>query len=217
MVDLFCGPGGASCGYHRAGFEVVGVDSTFQINYPYRFIKWDALKVNTTRFDVIAASPPCQRYSKTRHLTSQHPARHRKDHPDLVEPTRELLKATGKPYIIENVEGAPLIDPVLVCGAAFNLGALCKDGVYRHLRRHRLFESNVPLVGTGCHCKPGVPIIGVYGHGSAGSKAVRGYQGTVTEREQALDVDWARSTEMSQMVPPAYCQFLGKQLLEAIS
>ena len=149
LLDLFCGAGGASEGYRRAGFEVVGVDIKPQPHYPFDFIEADALTVGggpewiASYFDAVHASPPCQAHSSLRHLQSTASV-------DLIAETRELLRQTGLPYIIENVVGAPLLDPVKLCGSSLGLGAMCEDGKWRQLRRHRLFESNVPLMGPPC-------------------------------------------------------------------
>src|SRR5262249_42856191 len=124
LLDLFCGAGGAAMGYHRAGFEVVGVDIKPQPNYPFQFVCADALAVlrgeadidigRPERIDAIHASPPCQAYSVLKHLSSG-------DHPDLVAETRTLLQSTGLLYVIENVPGAPLRDPVTICGSSLGL------------------------------------------------------------------------------------------------
>src|SRR5512139_314282 len=144
ILDLFCGAGGAAVGYHRAGFDVVGVDINPQPNYPFEFVQADALwalqqlqvgsllDYHLSDFDAIHASPPCQRYSTATKRNGTE-----LEHPDLIGPTRELLQATGLPYVIENVVGAPLRDSILLCGSWFALGA---DG-YR-LKRHRLFETS---------------------------------------------------------------------------
>ena len=127
LLDLYCCAGGAAVGYHRAGFDVVGVDIAFQRNYPYEFHQGDALDYvaeHGHEFDAIHASPPCQAFSKTRTL-------HNNEHPDLVAPTREALQATGKPYIIENVTSAPLRPDVTLCGLMFGLKVF----------RHRIFET----------------------------------------------------------------------------
>jgi DNA (cytosine-5)-methyltransferase 1 len=207
LLDLFCGAGGCAVGYHRAGFRVHGVDMDWQANYPFRFLQWDALRINPRDFDVIHASPPCQLWSMTAYRTG-------KTYPDLITPLRERLAEWGKPYIIENVEGAPLKSAAMLCGRYFDLGTPCKDGVYRYLRRHRYFESTFDLTGTGCHCVPGDPIIGVYGQGSATTTGRRGYQGTVKEREIVMGIDWMYSSEMSQAIPPVYTEYLGRQILE---
>lgn len=139
LLDLFCGAGGCSKGYADAGFYVVGVDVEPQPNYPFRFIQADALEFlregRWQGFDVIHASPPCQRYSAAAeiHDTSER-------HPDLIDPTRALLRATGLPWVMENVERAPLETTLRLCGSMFELGVL----------RHRLFESNVLMLGPIC-------------------------------------------------------------------
>lgn len=162
VLDLFCCAGGAAMGYHRAGFEVVGVDLAPQPNYPFEFIQADALEYvaeHGHEFDVRHASPPCQAFSKTRTL-------HGNTHPELVEPTREALREVGGPYIIENVVGAPLEDPLMLCGSEFGMQAPDVDGTPLKLLRHRLFESNVPLMGAGgCRHDPGILTASVYGAG----------------------------------------------------
>jgi DNA (cytosine-5)-methyltransferase 1 len=208
MIDLFAGAGGCAMGYHRAGFEVVGVDLDWQSNYPFRFMQWDALRVNPRNFDLIHASPPCQLWSISSYRSTR-------KHPDLITPLRERLAEWNKPYVIENVEGAPLKSPVMLCGRAFSLGAVCRGGVYRHLCRHRMFESSFTLTGTRCACVQGDPVIGVYGQGSATSSN-RGYQGTVSERERAMGIDWMFSQEMAQAIPPIYCEYLGKQIIQQL-
>ena len=227
LLDLFCKAGGASVGYHRAGFEVIGVDIAPQPNYPYRFIQADAIDLLTSwvggghwyhELPTVAAwhaSPPCQRYSSMTRVRGN-PA----DHPDLVSPTRALLMATGLPYAIENVEGAPLQDAITLCGSMFGLGATCIDGQWRQLRRHRLFEGAVPLLVSPCQHR-GEPV-GVYGHGgqrttaSSGKGHNRGYMGNKAERMAAMGIDWMTGAELSQAIPPAYTEFIGRRLMAAI-
>jgi DNA (cytosine-5)-methyltransferase 1 len=155
LLDLFCGAGGAAMGYHRAGFDVVGVDHRPQPNYPFEFIETDALTFLREGgpirgwFDAIHASPPCQAYSAGARMRNGYA----KDHPRLIEPLRELLIQTGLPYVIENVPEAPLRSPMRLCGSQFGLD----------VRRHRAFESNVLLLSNGCtHDHQGV-VVGVYG------------------------------------------------------
>jgi DNA (cytosine-5)-methyltransferase 1 len=133
LLDLFCGAGGCSAGYERAGFEVVGVDIEPQPNYPFEFHQADALTFPRDGFDVIHASPPCQAFSALKHLTTR-------EHPRLVEPARAMLRESGLPYVIENVVGAPLLSPVMLCGSGFGLD----------VQRHRLFETNFPVMSPGC-------------------------------------------------------------------
>lgn len=217
LLDLFCGAGGAAMGYARAGFDVYGVDIKNQRKYPFPFTMGDALETSTERYDAIHASPPCQAYSVLNRAHAD------KTYPDLIGATREFLIDSGLPYIIENVPGAPLIDPVQLCGGYFGLGA-----AGRYLRRHRLFESNMPLKGTPCNHFEKYAI-GVYGHGkwdnntstvvgrytfTSSSKYRRGgYQGTTDEKREAMGIDWMAGEQLTQAIPPAYTEYLGKQLL----
>jgi DNA (cytosine-5)-methyltransferase 1 len=202
-------------GYAKAGFEVVGVDIDPQPRYPFRFIQTDALTLDAeflAGFDAIHASPPCQFATLLRHAPGG------KVHPNLIPATRDLLERTGLPFIIENVEPARghLRAPLLLCGSMFGLGAQGHE-----MRRHRLFESNVPLVAPG-PCKHGDgPVVGIYGgharrrsakHGGRGTKDAweGGHRGAAV---QAMGMEWATLGGMSEAIPPAYTEFLGKQLL----
>lgn len=244
LLDLFCGAGGAAMGYHRAGFEVVGVDIKPQPNFPFEFHQADALalvrdaslgcyhesahsllagrlKACLGEFDAIHASPPCQAYSVLRRANIG------TEYPDLVEPTRALLEASGLPYIIENVPGAPLRTSVILCGSMFDLKAKCEDGTVRQLRRHRLFESNIHLWQP--ECAHDGEAIGVYGGGRSPRWTFEkgatkdpygrrgGYQGTMAEKSAAMDIDWMPGSRLSQAIPPAYTEYLGRQLLEHLS
>jgi len=249
LLDLFCCEGGASMGYHRAGFEVVGVDlfkhrdeagkrvGFSRSRYPFPSAQRDALGVLTMllsgapipfecdgddllygldELDVIAASPPCQAYSITKHS-------HHIEHPALIEPVRELLVRTGKPYVIENVEGAPLLSPLRLCGSEFNLSTMDDNGRRLRLQRHRRFESNVMLLGNGgCQHDRSVQVGGAYGGGSvdrARTSKVRkrgGYTPSRAARARLLGVDWMTQAGMSQAIPPIYTQFIGEQLLDAL-
>lgn len=133
LLDLFCGAGGAAMGYHRAGFEVVGVDIKPQPRFPFEFHQGDALEFcerHGHEFDAIHASPPCQAFTSLRNSWNA------KTHPNLLPQTRELLYRCGRRFVIENVPGAPLVNPFLLCGTMFRLG--CEGA---ELRRHRYFES----------------------------------------------------------------------------
>jgi DNA (cytosine-5)-methyltransferase 1 len=236
LLDLYCGAGGAAMGYHRAGFDVVGVDIAPQPRYPFEFHKAGALEflkclreaddigdalgaLNATGglylsdFAAIHASPPCQAFTIANNIHG------RTDHPDLIRSTRRALMDAALPYVIENVPGAPLHFPILVCGLALGL----------KVRRHRLFESNVFLWGTGC---PGKEKAADYLIVFGGAVEMRGKQigrtaknGPMMRRKRlgaekgraAMGIDWPMDKgELSQTIPPAYTEFIGRQLLEAL-
>lgn len=221
LLDAFCGAGGCSVGYHRAGFDVTGVDINPQKNYPYEFHQGDALEFireHGHEFDVIHASPPCQAHTA---LRTMHNAR---THADLVPETRALLQRTGLPYVIENVPGARIENGVILCGTMFGLGF--EDA---ELRRHRLFESNVMLLSPTCrhggrgqvvgvyggHLRNRKRTIGVYGEGCLDSlrKIDRGVPDfDVIEGRRAMGIDWMTLAELCQAIPPAYTEYLGRQI-----
>ena len=207
LLDLFCGAGGASVGYARAGFEVVGVDINPQPDYPFEFHRTNALTYLLDGFDVIAASPPCKRYTPLRH-TARTPGMF-DAHPELLAPTRERLLATGLPFVIENVVGAPLINPVQYCGSSFGL----------MVRRHRQYESNIPLSPPACNHASQPVVLGVYGAGGSDSgRAKRGGGGGVKvsgkEAADALGSSWTMNqSRLSQAIPPAYTEHIGRQLI----
>ena len=210
LLDLFCGAGGAGMGYHRAGFEVVGVDIKPQPHYPFEFHQADALTFPLEGFDVIHASPPCQRYAR---IGCVHAVR--ENHPDLIDPIRERLEASGVPWVIENVPDSKLPRSFVLCGSMFGLGAVgVLDGIYRQLRRHRLFQSSLWILTSQCQHN-GEPV-GVYGRGGP-QRATRnrGYMGGTKERHEAMGIDWMSRDEISQAIPPAYTHYIGKQLMAA--
>lgn len=207
LLDLCCKAGGASAGYYAAGFDVVGVDIEDQPHYPFPFIRADALTVDLSGFEVIAGSPPCTPFSAAT------PARYRDRHPDLVAPLRdrliEAVTTLGGPwaYVIENVPGAPLLDPVTVCGDTLRLG----------VRRHRLFESNIALRGTDCHhdrTTPTVAVYGSYGQRIQRTAPVAAPAELPTDAaRRAMGIDWMPWPELTQAIPPPYTFWLGTQLL----
>ncbi len=220
LLDLFCGAGGAAVGYHRAGFDVVGVDIKPQPHYPFKFIQADALEFTrwgavAYLFDAIHASPPCQAYSVLRRANPD------AEYPNLIAPTRELLEATGLPYVIENVPGAPTRHLIVLCGSMFGLGA---NG--RQLRRHRNFELSFPMMSPPCQHEG--EAIGVYGGGPTGRYTFEngakkdyynrrgGYQGTIAEKQEAMGIDWMNAAEINQAIPPAYTELIGFQLRQHI-
>lgn len=228
LLDLFCKAGGATRGYQLAGFHVAGVDIQPQRNYVGdEFFCGDALeylKIHGSEFDAIAASPPCQRFSAMTKRWGREST-----HPDLIEPTRELLLNFGVPFVIENVVGAPLRNPLMLCGTMFGLGT--KEG--SQLRRHRLFElGGFSVPQPECAHNDG-SAIGVYGggqhpqrrrpatilvFGNAGGSSVRdGIQHYgVSARRDAMGIDWMTGKELSQAIPPAYTEFIGRMLREMI-
>ncbi len=206
LLDLFCGVGGASVGYHQAGFEIHGIDLKHGKRYPFTYLRADVLDVLKDKdfinqFDVIHASPPCQTHSITKHLRNAQGKSTSKI--DLIPQTRETLIASGKAYIIENVPGSPLINPIQLCGSSFGL----------KVRRHRLFESNMPLVGSKCDHKTQGRPVGVYG--SLNDEIPKGGKtaSTIDEARKAMDMDWAIWTELVEAIPPAFTKYLGGQIV----
>lgn len=218
LLDLFCCQGGAAIGYARAGWDVVGVDVKTQRHYPYEHHVADALEFPLDGFDAIHASPPCQAYSITKHT-------HSVEHPDLLAATRERLVASGLPYVIENVPGAPLLHPVTLCGASFGLTATEDDGTPLVLKRHRLFESSVLLYAPPCACAAyaadGYRVAGAYGGGSRDSWYARnvrhgGYTPSKEMQERLIGCTHMTLHGLAQAVPPAYTEWLGRQLLAVL-
>lgn len=239
LLDLFCCEGGASRGYADAGFDVYGVDlfeDYSQKRYPYPSAKKNAFWaldgmahhhtgipfnngewISIYEFDAVAASCPCQRYSITN-------AARRHDYPDLIGPTRRALKSLGVPYIIENVVGAPLNDPTLLCGCMFDLIATDTDGIKVHLQRARLFETNWELTAPReCDHSDHEWVAGAYG-GARRDKYEAKYvrKGGYVPRDKSvvqelLGIDWMTWKGMYQAIPPAYTEHIGKQLMAVLS
>ena len=208
LLDLFCGAGGAAMGYHRAGFTVVGVDIAPQPRFPFEFHQADALEFPLEGFDAIHASPPCQRYST---LTARWARQH--THRDLIAPVRERLRRALVPFVIENVEGARrLMRAVPLCGSSFGLD----------VRRHRYFETNWLLLVPPCAHHTQAPrfrsldmrqkslasVISVHGHVN--------YAGEAELRKRAMGIDWMTQRELSEAIPPAYTEFIGRHLLNEV-
>jgi len=202
LLDLFCGAGGASMGYHLAGFEVTGIDIKHGKRYPFEYIRGDVRdyfhKEFLSQFDVIHASPPCQTHSITKNLRIAQGKSTSKI--DMIPETRQALVESGKKYIIENVPMSPLINPIQLCGSSFGL----------KVRRHRLFESNMALKGSQCNHKERP--IGVYG--SLNDEIPNGGKTaeTIEQAREAMGIDWAIWTELVEAIPPAFTQYIGKQI-----
>jgi DNA (cytosine-5)-methyltransferase 1 len=210
LLDLCCWRGGAGYGYHLAGFEVVGVDIKPQPEYPFEFHQADALAFPLDGFDAVHISPPCQPHSDLKHAWNAH------HHEDLIPAARERLIASGLPYVIENVPGAPLKDPVTLCGCMFGLGT----EEYR-LERKRLFEASFPLPQPECTCAGDArPVVGVYGGKIRNRRAIptgsqRSRVGTTLPLElgqEAMGITWMNRLGLSQAIPPAYTRFIGQHI-----
>lgn len=220
LLDLYCGAGGAAVGYHRAGFDVVGVDKDPQPNYPFTFVRYDAIEaledldrfqwavVGRRQFVAAHASPPCQASCT---LIKGNQRATAGNHVDLIPATRELLARTGLPTIIENVQGAAVRRDLTLCGEMFGLGVI----------RHRYFECNFPVVqpphvkhrGRVRGWRHGQyfdgPYVAVYGDG--------GGKGSVEEWQAAMGIDWTDVRgEIAEAIPPAYTEHVGRELLAAI-
>ncbi|MCY4384288.1 MAG: DNA cytosine methyltransferase [Nitrospinae bacterium] len=212
LLDLFCGAGGAAWGYDEAGFKVFGVDIVEQPGYPFPMIVQDVLTLSNSflnEFDAIHASPPCQAYSD---LAARNGNGH--EWPRLIEPIRDMLEASGKPFVIENVEGAPLRNPVVLCGTMF-------DGL--RVIRHRLFEANFPIrtppdkphplchtldkrkahYGKTCEWNDYVQVTG-------------GGNCSVAAARDAMQIPWMLKKEINEAIPPAYTRHVGSELLRSM-
>ena len=215
LIDLFCGAGGAATGYHRAGFDVIGVDIAPQPDYPFEFFQMDALSPfvwladNWRTPDAIHASPPCQHYSDLAHRNGN-----ADEWPDLVPQVRELLQSTGLPYVIENVEGAPLVAPVMLCGTMFEETAVI---------RHRLFETNWTLTAPE---HPSHPLVFTHDKRKAHYgkldqdvsyvQVTGGGNATIANKRRAMNMPWADNHGLNEAIPPAYTEWVGRQLLASL-
>jgi DNA (cytosine-5)-methyltransferase 1 len=205
ILDAFGCQGGAAMGYHRAGFRVWGNDHDAQPKYPFEFAQMDALDFIAEYGPYAVAghgSPPCQLFTLAQRIQGN-------DHPDLIAPTRDAFEALGIPYVIENVEGARehLVDPVMLCGAMFGLGTY----------RHRLFEASFPLevpdhpkheaktTKMGRRPKPG-EMMHVVGNFSG-----------VEQARKAMGIDWMTRDGLRESIPPAYTEYIGKQLIDTLA
>jgi DNA (cytosine-5)-methyltransferase 1 len=217
MLDLYSCAGAAADGYDEAGFEVTGVDKDPQPNYPYAFVQADVMSLDPAwiaSFDVVHASPPCQFYTELRHLYASN------DHPDLIGPTRELLKAAGRPYVIENVDDArgELIDPVMLCGRMF-------PGL--RVFRHRWFETSFELEqpahpshrGVVCHTfdkrkkhygktNEWRDFVSVTGGGNCTRLAAADAMG--------LNHRYLTKDELNEAIPPQFTRHIGAALMAHI-
>lgn len=203
LLDLFCGSGGAAMGYHRAldesntPHEIIGIDINSMPNYPFTFIQGDALEyayAHGKDYNFIHASPPCQRYSRMQHIH-----KNQEKHPDLIDPTRKILSHIHKPYVIENVIGAPLFDYFMLCGTMFNLP----------IAKHRLFETSMKISVSSMYCDHS----NIYDPYHGGEQA----RGERYKLAKAIGVTWNMTRpEVREAIPPAFTRFIMKQYLKGV-
>ena len=205
LLDLFCCAGGAAMGYHRAGFDVVGVDIDPQPNYPFEFVQADANEYPLDGYDAIHASPPCQDHSMMKNRAGLHGTGW------MLEHTLRRLHAQDAPWIVENVVGAEMPTAITLCGASFGLGASGMD-----LPRHRQFECSFAVLAPPCSHRKG-KTMGVYGNGTnSWHREKIGRNLTVAEMREAMGIDWTTRGELSQAIPPAYTEWLGAFLMAEV-
>lgn len=210
LLDLFCCAGGAARGYQLAGFHVTGVDHKPQPRYAGDvFIQADALEYvaeHGHEYDAIHASPPCQRFTAYRRKGRGVG----EGYPDLIAPTRWLIGGHGIPWVIENVPGAPLRDPILLCGSMFGLD----------VRRHRLFETSLPgVLRPPCQHALQTPRFPAATNRRPGSRCtveVGVWRIPLHVQQAAMGIDWMTADELSQAIPPAYTEWIGRQLVLAM-
>ncbi len=216
LLDLFCGAGGAAKGYQRAGFYVVGIDIKPMPRYcGDEFHQGDALEYlaeHGREFDMIHASPPCQKFTTLQNV-NRALGRVNKHH-DLIAPVRKLLYGIGRPFIVENVQGSPLYTTIILYGASLGLPLLA---------RHRHFEMSHFIFAPKCSHRESPRIIGVYGDRPDGRPIMgrREYRVTyaaksLEEGREAMGIDWMEWSELTQAIPPAYTEFIGRRLLESL-
>jgi len=213
LLDLFCGAGGAAVGYHRAGFdEIVGVDIDWQPHYPFEFVQADALSglvedmLRKGQWDLVHASPPCQAWTAYRrrgHSVGD-------SYPELVNEIRGQINRANRPYVIENVYGAPLRAPIQLCGSSFGLD----------VRRHRLFEASWMMLAPPCDHSWQTPRFPQ----ATNRKNLRStveigvWRIPLETQKRAMGVDWPiELRELSEAIPPAYTEWIGSRFLEQMA
>jgi len=190
-------------GYYRSGFDIIGMDISPQRHYPFEFIQDDALLLDAgflKSFDAIHASPPCQAWTNAQKLRGNaHPR-------NIIRPLRRQLMLSTKPFVIENVVGSPLRNPILLCGVMFGLGTY----------RHRLFESNVNL-NCRPHYKHNAPLVKM-GRPSSPNQMIHvvGNFSNVEHGRAAMGISWMTGKELSEAIPPAYTEHLGRQIMRKL-
>lgn len=222
ILDLYCSAGGAAMGYYLAGFDLLGIDKDPQPRYPFAFVQMDAIEAmrillvggyitdNRGRrwylkdFAGIHASPPCQKNSTmTKGLWKDR----LESHPELIAPTRDLLIQSGKPYVIENVQTAPMITLIVLCGSMFGL----------KVRKHRMFECSFMIIQPSCQHKAQGRVVAVYGHTGGSSKRDGLSFGGVATWKEAMQIDWMIAAELAEAIPPAYTKYIGTFMIDYIT
>lgn len=217
VLDLFCGAGGTSRGFHDAGFDVTGVDINPQPNYPYKFIRADCMKYspgvdflhhawNHEKYDLVWASPPCQRYSVATKRFGRS-----LDHPDLIDATRAKLLKLGVPFVIENVPQAPLRKDLTLCGFMFpDLKVI----------RHRVFELHGFTVDQPQHQlhlgTRGIDYFSVAGHPGGYSSRDKCFIGSIKQWQEAMQIDWMTPRELVESIPPAYSKYIAQGFMQTL-
>jgi DNA (cytosine-5)-methyltransferase 1 len=200
-LDLFCGAGGVSAGLHRAGFDVVGIDIEPQPRYPFTFIQADALKppVKLEAFDFIWASPPCQAFTAYKRRPQ-----HVKERPNLIPATRAMLEESGRPWCIENVQGAPLGFSVMLCGSMFGLD----------VRRHRLFETSAHILTPPCQHHRQTPRFkqATNRRNLRSTVEVGVWRIPLEVQQKAMGIEWMELEELSEAIPPAYSEYIARAM-----
>jgi DNA (cytosine-5)-methyltransferase 1 len=200
LLDLCCKQGGAGMGYYQAGFDVLGVDIEPQPRYPFPMVQADALEFLTfarlSSIDAIHASPPCKSFTRT---GWSYRFGYHERHADILTPMRQLLKTTGKPWVIENVPGAPMRPDLELCGCMFELG---------ELERKRWFEFWRPVFELRPPCHHIEPIVSPRGNTH--------YKGEADDWARAMSISWMNASGLSQAIPPAYTEHVGRHLLAAL-
>lgn len=198
LLDLCCGAGGASEGYRRAGFTVIGVDNVPQPNYPFEFhqLDWrDALRLFGSVADGIHASFPCKAFTK---LQKQW----KREWSDEVTPGLAALQLLGKPFVVENVPGAPYVPDTVLCGSMFGL----------MVRRHRWFKHNLDVIQPDCEHNTQGMVVQVNGH-PGGSSTRDGARHTLDDWRNAMGINWMNSREIAQAIPPVYTEYIGRAMI----
>jgi DNA (cytosine-5)-methyltransferase 1 len=211
LLDLCCGAGGASVGYHLAGFEVTGIDIAKQPNYPYEFKRINAFNAELSNYDAIHASPECQGYCWSTTVARKAG----KVYSDDIAAVRELLIESGKPYVIENVPTAPLINPTYLEGTMFGLNVIRRRGFETNwwLQQPRFRPKKKPIKRP--HKITG-EMIQKSAYCQVTTSGSDGWSCRVADWRVAMGIDWMTRSEIKEAIPPAYTEYVGRHLLGAM-